>query len=761
MAKTKRPDPYWSRIRRIADKEAVNRTFKMQHYAGEVYYDTLNWCVKNNANLADEVEEMLAESIYVFPHDFMAARSSNGHDSKSKIPATIMEGFTNDLTKLMGFLNSSKCTFVRCIKSNTFQAPDVFHGYLVLNQLRYTGMMDALRIRKLGWPFRLPQDAASGVYEWMDKYSILYPHKTERSTPQEFVDWLKAPGGTDPSQRAYQASWEEDDTKMYDLIMVGKTYVFMKDDVTLKLDEAVRQQLKSRANTVQSVYRASKHRLNYLLQQKCAGQLGPVIDGVMARADFMKRYASTYERQDRHEVQELALATLQRQLYYQRKAHYSQMELNIARLAQALEQSVISSHKAYADRVEADAKLKQQELDAKVASMKKQIQDAGAGQSNLLDKETSKLNELKARAELKTSELAQARTHRVEVKEENSQALIAAKKRFDEREQEWEAKKTEARREIEELLAQITDLTSENQGQQSSRQQEAEAAALKFKQDQEAVTQKQSGMIKQIGLAQNLQQEAKDKSKSQAEAGERMLVDLDHEEQDLEAKHVLEIENLAASLRAQNWKLAQLHLSEQKTAAEFKSLGLALPSNRGNDIHAQADHVDVLDTQISVLKEKMAQSKLKRDRMVEQLAQSTRAKEETRTAYDKSLKEAEDTVQQLAQALDKERKVTFKLEQAAAQPAAPRVSRFDRRTRAPEPAPAPTTVYSARPQQPAQNTSDRVGQLYGVESTRQPTQTQAGLQSLSSLYKGHGTVHVKHMENLDSATLGAALALLK
>lgn len=46
------------------------------------------------------------------------------------------------------------------------------------------------------------------------------------------------------------------------------------------------------------------------------------------------------------------------------------------------------------------------------------------------------------------------------------------------------------------------------------------------------------------------------------------------------------------------FRLAQLHMSEQKTAHEFAELGLALPSSTAH--HAQADQVDTLDAQIAV-----------------------------------------------------------------------------------------------------------------------------------------------------------------
>ena len=44
----------------------------------------------------------------------------------------------------------------RCIKPNTKKAAQQFDGKLVMLQLRYTGVLETVRIRKLGYSVRLP-----------------------------------------------------------------------------------------------------------------------------------------------------------------------------------------------------------------------------------------------------------------------------------------------------------------------------------------------------------------------------------------------------------------------------------------------------------------------------------------------------------------------------------------------------------------------------------------------------------------------------
>ena len=45
---------------------------------------------------------------------------------------------------------------MRCIKPNAAQAPKVYEEKLVIQQLRYLGVMETVRIRRAGFPVRIP-----------------------------------------------------------------------------------------------------------------------------------------------------------------------------------------------------------------------------------------------------------------------------------------------------------------------------------------------------------------------------------------------------------------------------------------------------------------------------------------------------------------------------------------------------------------------------------------------------------------------------
>ena len=76
---------------------------------------------------------------------------------------------------LTATLRESSTRFVRCIKTNHFKRPRDFDDELVRRQLVYSGVFEAVTIRKQGYPFRvwsLLEMAHEDIIEAMDAESV-------------------------------------------------------------------------------------------------------------------------------------------------------------------------------------------------------------------------------------------------------------------------------------------------------------------------------------------------------------------------------------------------------------------------------------------------------------------------------------------------------------------------------------------------------------------------------------------------------------
>ncbi|XP_078691155.1 unconventional myosin-IXb-like isoform X6 [Branchiostoma floridae x Branchiostoma belcheri] len=156
-----------------------------------------------------------------------------------KAPATVSAQFSVSLSKLMETLNQAKPFFVRCIKSNSDKAPCKFDSQLVLRQLRYTGMLETVRIRQSGYSVRLT------FQEFAQQYALLLKRGIE-STKEDIAEFLHS---MELDDRHYQ---------------MGESKVFLRESERLKLQEALHEEVLRRIRVIQVWMRGMLQRKMYL-----------------------------------------------------------------------------------------------------------------------------------------------------------------------------------------------------------------------------------------------------------------------------------------------------------------------------------------------------------------------------------------------------------------------------------------------------------------------------------------------------------------
>ena len=88
-----------------------------------------------------------------------------GTRQSSKKVISVSKQFHHSLNRLMSTLAHSTPYFIRCIKSNNQKIANHFDDGIILRQLRYTGMLETVRIRRAGYSVRIEYEVRERVRE--------------------------------------------------------------------------------------------------------------------------------------------------------------------------------------------------------------------------------------------------------------------------------------------------------------------------------------------------------------------------------------------------------------------------------------------------------------------------------------------------------------------------------------------------------------------------------------------------------------------
>ncbi|XP_055275341.1 myosin-15 [Moschus berezovskii] len=182
------------------DKKKYEAHFELVHYAGVVPYNVSGWLEKNKDFLNETVVAIFQKSsnrllANLFENYISTNTALQFGEKKRKKGASfqmVASLHKENLNKLMTNLKSTAPHFVRCINPNVSKTPGVMDPYLVLQQLRYNGVLQGITICREGFPHRL-------LYaDFKQRYYILNPRAfpkskfaSNRKAAEELLDSLE------------------------------------------------------------------------------------------------------------------------------------------------------------------------------------------------------------------------------------------------------------------------------------------------------------------------------------------------------------------------------------------------------------------------------------------------------------------------------------------------------------------------------------------------------------------------------------------
>ncbi|EOD18854.1 hypothetical protein EMIHUDRAFT_436181 [Emiliania huxleyi CCMP1516] len=144
--------------------------FGINHFAGLVNYGTRAWLDKNKDPLNGDLvvlmqfsDNELLKELFTEPADVAPAAGDRKKFKSTKFKG-VTDTFSAQLTDLVGTLDKCDLHFVRCFKSNDQKKPDLVEDAVITRQLNTSGVLDALRVARTGFPDRMPFDEFCGNF---------------------------------------------------------------------------------------------------------------------------------------------------------------------------------------------------------------------------------------------------------------------------------------------------------------------------------------------------------------------------------------------------------------------------------------------------------------------------------------------------------------------------------------------------------------------------------------------------------------------
>ncbi|XP_042316884.1 unconventional myosin-VIIb [Sceloporus undulatus] len=287
----------------IPPRNVHDTVFGINHFAGVVYYQSKGFLEKNRDMLSSDIMQLVHSSKnkflrQIFQVDttmnlmsfgrgnirhlgveslkslsrcgFVQSRTSppafgQGSDTTKRL-STLGGQFKQSLEQLMKILGNCQPYFIRCLKPNDYKKPMQFDRELCIRQLRYSGMMETIRIRKAGYPVRY------SFADFFERYKMLQPVSAREQ--------LKNNARQCCINICQRVIGKENEWK------IGRTKIFLKDHHDTLLEVQRDKALREKAILIQKVLRGFKDRKNFLKQRRCAVVIQTAWRGYCCRKNF-------------------------------------------------------------------------------------------------------------------------------------------------------------------------------------------------------------------------------------------------------------------------------------------------------------------------------------------------------------------------------------------------------------------------------------------------------------------------------------------
>ena len=263
--------------KRFSKPKRSQTAFALEHYAGEVVYESEHFLEKNKDFVILDHQKLFADSKEGLLRSMFVDSSPDSNGSGSGVGggnpggsrasksamkfSSVGASFKAQLAELMSKLHETDPHYIRCVKPNGRNAPNDFENANVLHQLRCGGVLEAVRISCAGYPSRKPID------EFLDRFGLLAKDKVRLFKPgEEFA--VARQILTDANLQMWQ---------------LGKTKVFLRAGQMAALDMIRHKRVTSAAIFIQKMSRGNVKKREFEKMKRAALCVAKWSRGMFAR----------------------------------------------------------------------------------------------------------------------------------------------------------------------------------------------------------------------------------------------------------------------------------------------------------------------------------------------------------------------------------------------------------------------------------------------------------------------------------------------
>ena len=255
----------------VLNKYKVNKQFNIKHYAGKVCYKVKDFIFKNKNQSDKRFKNILNKNNFISNNFNLSNLNISNKSIKSN---SIIYQFKSQLNNLVSNILKTNQNYIRCIKPNDQDLENNFIHKRVFEQLKYCGVLEAIKIARAGYPVRIKN------YEFINKFYVSM--NILNIKPYNIYNFIK---------------------KIYpnvnkSVMQLGKTKVFLKKKLYEIIVVKNNNNLKYFSNIIQKNYRKYKTQKIYTILKNVIINIQYIVKKTLRikikSIEIIKNYISKY-----------------------------------------------------------------------------------------------------------------------------------------------------------------------------------------------------------------------------------------------------------------------------------------------------------------------------------------------------------------------------------------------------------------------------------------------------------------------------------